>query len=83
VSRPVLKLTERVKGALHPRVNQLKNEDDHSHVSRDEVKHELKHTPVTHITLWHAEGRGVKEECSQPVSHSRVARISYGKNRVR
>jgi hypothetical protein len=83
VSRPVLRLTEGVKKTFHLRVNQLKNEDDHSHVSRDEVKHELKHTPVPHITLWHAEGRGVEDECSQSVSHNRVAGISYGENWVR
>jgi hypothetical protein len=63
VSRHVLGLTvlstNRVKRALHPRVNELKNEDDHSHVSSGEVQSELKHTPVPHIPSWHAPGLGV------------------------
>jgi hypothetical protein len=61
--RPVVGLTmlstKRVKRALHPRVNQLKNEVDHYHVSIGEVQNELKHTPVPHIPSWHALGLGV------------------------
>jgi len=63
VSGSVLRLTtlstERVKRALHQRVNQLKNEDDHSRVCRDEVKNEMKHNPVPHIPSWNAKGPGV------------------------
>ena len=62
-SRPVLTFTklstETVKRALHPEVNQLKNEDYYSHVCRDEVKNRLKHTPIPQIPSWHDQGRGV------------------------
>jgi hypothetical protein len=61
--RPVLGLTilstNRVKRALHSRVNELKNEVDHSHVSIGEVQNELKHTPVPHIPSWLTPGLGV------------------------